>query len=64
MVQEALPEVNICNGISVTVFMLLLTQWLQKCVDKVTSLGIFDDQHIPNHVLINEYRPGQGIMVG
>ena len=62
MVQEALPEVNDYSGMSIV--MILLTQWLQKCVDKVTSLGIFDDHHVPNHVLINEYQPGQGIMVG
>ena len=64
MVQEGLPEVNVHNGMSVTIVMILLTQWLQKCVDKVASLGIFDDHHVPNHVLINEYQPGQGIMVG
>ena len=28
------------------------------------SLGLFDEHHVPNHVLINEYLPGQGIMVG
>lgn len=39
-----------------------LPEWLKKYVDKVTSLGLFDDHHMPNHVLINEYKPGQGIM--
>ena len=43
---------------------ILLIQWLKKYVDKVTSLGLFDDHHMPNHVLVNEYKPGQGIMVG
>jgi hypothetical protein len=31
-------------------------------MEKVTALGMFEDKQ-PNHVLINEYLPGQGIMV-
>ncbi|XP_043250772.1 alpha-ketoglutarate-dependent dioxygenase alkB homolog 6 [Colletes gigas] len=36
--------------------------WLQKYVDKVSSCGVFENDKLPNHVLINEYLPGQGIM--
>ncbi|XP_065882434.1 alpha-ketoglutarate-dependent dioxygenase alkB homolog 6-like [Dysidea avara] len=39
-----------------------LPEWLEKCIGKIMLLGLFDDQHVPNHVLINEYLPGQGIM--
>lgn len=35
--------------------------WLQKFVDKVAMLDIFKNC-MPNHVLVNEYLPGQGIM--
>ncbi|KAK2567718.1 Alpha-ketoglutarate-dependent dioxygenase alkB-like protein 6, partial [Acropora cervicornis] len=30
-------------------------------VNKVVALQVFDDIK-PNHVLVNEYKPGQGIM--
>ncbi|XP_054010017.1 alpha-ketoglutarate-dependent dioxygenase alkB homolog 6-like [Hylaeus anthracinus] len=36
--------------------------WLRKYVDKVSSLNVFERDKLPNHVLINEYLPGQGIM--
>ncbi|XP_063995273.1 alpha-ketoglutarate-dependent dioxygenase alkB homolog 6 [Diachasmimorpha longicaudata] len=39
-----------------------IPRWLQKYIDKVTSLDVFDRKTLPNHVLINEYLPGQGIM--
>lgn len=35
--------------------------WLQTYVNKINSLGIFETQKA-NHVLVNEYKPGQGIM--
>lgn len=35
--------------------------WLQQYVDKITHLNVFDGKK-PNHVLVNEYSPGQGIM--
>ncbi len=38
-------------------------QWLKVYCEKVASLGVFDKAK-PNHVLVNEYTPGQGIMVG
>ena len=38
-------------------------QWLSEMCAKVSSLGIFEEKMQPNHVLINEYTPGQGIMV-
>ena len=37
-------------------------QWLDNVNRKIAALGVFED-HIPNHVLVNEYLPGQGIMV-
>ena len=37
-------------------------QWLSDCCERVTELGVFGDK-TPNHVLVNEYTPGQGIMV-
>ncbi|XP_011311064.1 alpha-ketoglutarate-dependent dioxygenase alkB homolog 6 [Fopius arisanus] len=39
-----------------------IPNWLQKYMDKVSSLEIFERKIQPNHVLINEYIPGQGIM--
>ncbi|XP_058821445.1 alpha-ketoglutarate-dependent dioxygenase alkB homolog 6 [Topomyia yanbarensis] len=37
--------------------------WLQKHVDKVNQLTkVFEDGRKANHVLVNEYLPGQGIM--
>lgn len=37
-------------------------QWLSEMCAKISSLGVFGEKQ-PNHVLINEYAPGQGIMV-
>ncbi|XP_046434653.1 alpha-ketoglutarate-dependent dioxygenase alkB homolog 6 [Neodiprion fabricii] len=36
--------------------------WLTKYVGKISGLQIFPETKLPNHVLINEYLPGQGIM--
>ncbi|XP_062996393.1 alpha-ketoglutarate-dependent dioxygenase alkB homolog 6 [Elgaria multicarinata webbii] len=38
-----------------------LPSWLQAYADKVSSLGVFEGK-LANHVLVNEYRPGEGIM--
>ncbi|KAL8219912.1 UNVERIFIED_CONTAM: Alpha-ketoglutarate-dependent dioxygenase alkB 6 [Gekko kuhli] len=38
-----------------------LPTWLQAYTDKVSSLGVFGGKSA-NHVLVNEYRPGEGIM--
>ncbi|XP_032083184.1 alpha-ketoglutarate-dependent dioxygenase alkB homolog 6 [Thamnophis elegans] len=38
-----------------------LPPWLQRYVDRVSSLGVFGGKPA-NHVLVNEYQPGQGIM--
>ena len=40
-----------------------IPNWLQTHIDKVHQLGIFGDENTtkPNHVLINEYKAGQGI---
>lgn len=35
--------------------------WLQHHMDHIADLGAFGDKR-PNHVLVNEYLPGQGIM--
>ncbi|KYO25339.1 alpha-ketoglutarate-dependent dioxygenase alkB-like protein 6 [Alligator mississippiensis] len=38
-----------------------LPPWLQYWVEEVSALGVFGGQ-AANHVLVNEYCPGQGIM--
>ncbi|XP_072472450.1 alpha-ketoglutarate-dependent dioxygenase alkB homolog 6 isoform X5 [Notamacropus eugenii] len=38
-----------------------LPPWLQHWVDSVSSLGLFGGAQA-NHVLVNEYQPGEGIM--
>ncbi|EDW87947.1 alpha-ketoglutarate-dependent dioxygenase alkB homolog 6 [Drosophila yakuba] len=38
-----------------------IPEWLQTYVDKVNNLGVFESQNA-NHVLVNEYLPGQGIL--
>lgn len=35
--------------------------WLDKYLDKIHKLDVMDGKR-PNHVLVNEYLPGQGIM--
>ncbi|EZA57816.1 alpha-ketoglutarate-dependent dioxygenase alkB homolog 6 [Ooceraea biroi] len=39
-----------------------IPSWLQRYIDKVAALNTFEKGIVPNHVLINEYLPGQGIM--
>ncbi|KAJ8678972.1 hypothetical protein QAD02_014759 [Eretmocerus hayati] len=39
-----------------------IPKWLQTQINKIESLGVFEKDKTPNHVLINEYLPGQGIM--
>merc|ERR1712045_798914 len=39
-----------------------LPAWLQLYVDKVNSYQVFGGNIAANHVLLNEYQPGQGIM--
>ncbi|XP_058793838.1 alpha-ketoglutarate-dependent dioxygenase alkB homolog 6 [Phymastichus coffea] len=39
-----------------------IPQWLQTQIDKISLLGIFGKDKTPNHILINEYLSGQGIM--
>ncbi|KAJ7304465.1 hypothetical protein JRQ81_012028 [Phrynocephalus forsythii] len=38
-----------------------LPPWLQAYAERVSSLGVFGGKRA-NHVLVNEYRPGEGIM--
>jgi len=39
-----------------------LPPWLHPCLERCQQTGVFGDQ-APNHVLVNSYMPGQGIMV-
>uniref|UniRef100_A0A914UZJ6 Fe2OG dioxygenase domain-containing protein n=1 Tax=Plectus sambesii TaxID=2011161 RepID=A0A914UZJ6_9BILA len=40
-----------------------MPEWLTWCIDKIAALEFtFPVENKPNHVLINEYLPGQGIM--
>ncbi|TRZ01478.1 hypothetical protein DNTS_031892, partial [Danionella cerebrum] len=39
-----------------------LPDWLSKFTEKVSALGAFAEK-TANHVLVNEYKPGEGIMV-
>eukprot|EP01134_Creolimax_fragrantissima_P005781 CFRG5781T1 len=39
-----------------------LPKWLTTQCEKLQTEGIFDYGKTPNHVLVNEYFPGQGIM--
>ncbi|XP_078473021.1 putative RNA/DNA demethylase ALKBH6 isoform X1 [Lampetra fluviatilis] len=38
-----------------------LPPWLARPASRLSSLGLFDGRQA-NHVLVNEYRPGEGIM--
>ncbi|RUS80554.1 hypothetical protein EGW08_011694 [Elysia chlorotica] len=38
-----------------------LPEWLQTYINKLSQLKLFEGKS-PNHVLVNEYLPGQGIM--
>lgn len=36
-----------------------IPDWLAECCQKISALGVFAEKS-PNHILINEYLPGQG----
>lgn len=38
-----------------------IPEWLDKYCKKISKLGVFEE-NVPNHILINEYLPKQGIM--
>ncbi|TWW80345.1 Alpha-ketoglutarate-dependent dioxygenase alkB -like protein 6 [Takifugu flavidus] len=38
-----------------------IPDWLQKYCEKISSLGAFGGK-TANHILVNEYKPGEGIM--
>ncbi|CAH2252386.1 jg2012 [Pararge aegeria aegeria] len=38
-----------------------IPKWLQKYLNNIDSLNVMDGK-MPNHVLVNEYLPGQGIL--
>lgn len=40
----------------------IIPPWLQAICDVFVQNGFFPSEFPPNHVLINEYQPGQGIM--
>jgi hypothetical protein len=70
MIAEPLPEVNKLHLHTLSSLIEwtpiknnFCLQWLRRQVDKVSEIGIFPADKKPNHVLINEYLPGQGIMV-
>ena len=45
-----------------TEFFVCCFQWLEKYCKKLGEFKVFEE-NTPNHVLVNEYLPGQGIMV-
>lgn len=52
-----------CGGVPTQKGMIAeeMPTYLQACLDKVNDLGIFGESNA-NHILLNEYRAGQGIM--
>ena len=63
---NSLSSCNIVHSFSLLHLLVCIfffpMQWLSDCCSKISSLGVFGDRS-PNHVLVNEYTPGQGIMV-
>ncbi|XP_063225680.1 alpha-ketoglutarate-dependent dioxygenase alkB homolog 6 isoform X1 [Bacillus rossius redtenbacheri] len=39
-----------------------IPEWLMQYTQRIGLLGLFEENKCPNHVLVNEYMPGQGIM--
>eukprot|EP00903_Cladosiphon_okamuranus_P016901 g15580.t1 len=39
-----------------------LPPWVEALCDSLVTRGVFAEENRPNHVLLNEYQPGQGIM--
>ena len=39
-----------------------LPRWLDVLCDALVYTGVFDQSHRPNHVLVNQYSPGEGIL--
>ena len=37
----------------------IIPNWLDKHCERLDNLGLFEEFK-PNHILVNEYRPGQG----
>ena len=37
-------------------------QWLSSITERISNEGVFGSRHRANHVLVNEYTPGQGII--
>jgi hypothetical protein len=40
----------------------VLPPWVKQLCQSLTLAGVFGMEETPNHVLLNEYQPGQGIM--
>ncbi|XP_050544741.1 alpha-ketoglutarate-dependent dioxygenase alkB homolog 6 [Daktulosphaira vitifoliae] len=39
-----------------------IPNWLNGFLKQISNLGVFPGSNQPNHILVNEYLPGQGIM--
>jgi alkylated DNA repair protein alkB family protein 6 len=39
-----------------------LPSWMNAIIDSLLECGVFAKQHRPNHVLLNRYAPGEGIL--
>jgi hypothetical protein len=39
-----------------------LPQWLESVIDTLLEIQLFEPEHRPNHVLINQYLPGEGML--
>lgn len=60
MIAEKIPEVGV--DFKTHKVPSLFLQWLHALMDRISDLGVFGPNRA-NHALINEYKPGQGIMV-
>eukprot|EP01023_Acetabularia_acetabulum_P024161 TRINITY_DN2339_c1_g2_i2.p1 TRINITY_DN2339_c1_g2~~TRINITY_DN2339_c1_g2_i2.p1 ORF type:complete len:220 (-),score=16.27 TRINITY_DN2339_c1_g2_i2:75-734(-) len=39
-----------------------MPKFINQVIQKIVQFEIFDDKHVPNHVLVNSYLPGEGIL--
>eukprot|EP01024_Parvocaulis_polyphysoides_P027012 TRINITY_DN24569_c0_g1_i1.p2 TRINITY_DN24569_c0_g1~~TRINITY_DN24569_c0_g1_i1.p2 ORF type:complete len:226 (-),score=32.80 TRINITY_DN24569_c0_g1_i1:275-952(-) len=39
-----------------------MPKWINQVIKKIADFKIFDEKHTPNHVLVNSYLPGEGIL--
>jgi alkylated DNA repair dioxygenase AlkB len=57
---KVVAAVDFICQISIKIF--ISPQWLLVFTQKIGKLDLFGGKQ-PNHVLVNEYQPGEGIMV-